>query len=453
MKTRPRSLAMALALMMALTTINAAFAGDTCSPFTSLQWFRHTYHGSSPTRSLPQQPPVLQAPTPDETRDTLRLEIQTVPPLVGIQFSLDGEHFETGEEGRAEIRVVETGIYQLEALPYEVQDSEIRLEFARWGDGVFTPQRDIGVSSSTSLEVGFNVSLPVQLRFIDLEGVPVSPNRVSSVEIRNSLGDVTTFAGDQQQWLQAGQVLGRDYGLEQVDVVHTIQNVIVDGSNAVNRGQQRFVLTSGDSPQVQILLYPARFTARDAFFGFPIGRGILLEFPDGRQQTFDFGEGRSLRLESLARGTYRFKAVGAPGIALNTLFVLSREQEVSSIVISIWDLLVVLILGLIIFPGLLIAGRPGLLNRFREAVARKRPGRSRFLKWILMAVAMAALLVSVSPVRAQVIHQEGDNPIPLLAYYYIWFDHGSWDRAKNDFPLVGSYSSDEGQVLLLYRWA
>ena len=37
--------------------------------------------------------------------------------------------------------------------------------------------------------------------------------------------------------------------------------------------------------------------------------------------------------------------------------------------------------------------------------------------------------------------------VPVLAYYYIWFDTGSWDRAKRDFPLVGRYSSNDPDVM------
>ena len=43
---------------------------------------------------------------------------------------------------------------------------------------------------------------------------------------------------------------------------------------------------------------------------------------------------------------------------------------------------------------------------------------------------------------------------PMLAYYYIWFDTGSWDRAKTDYPLLGRYSSDDAKVMRQHiRWA
>lgn len=39
------------------------------------------------------------------------------------------------------------------------------------------------------------------------------------------------------------------------------------------------------------------------------------------------------------------------------------------------------------------------------------------------------------------------RPIPVLAYYYIWFNPTSWNRAKIDYPLAGRYSSDDLAVM------
>ncbi len=44
--------------------------------------------------------------------------------------------------------------------------------------------------------------------------------------------------------------------------------------------------------------------------------------------------------------------------------------------------------------------------------------------------------------------------VPLLAYYYIWFDAASWDRAKSDLPVLGPYSSDDEAVVRQHiKWA
>ncbi len=37
--------------------------------------------------------------------------------------------------------------------------------------------------------------------------------------------------------------------------------------------------------------------------------------------------------------------------------------------------------------------------------------------------------------------------VPVLAYYYIWFNVDSWNRAKIDYPLAGRYSSDDPIVM------
>ncbi|MFF4504129.1 hypothetical protein [Streptomyces sp. NPDC001401] len=46
------------------------------------------------------------------------------------------------------------------------------------------------------------------------------------------------------------------------------------------------------------------------------------------------------------------------------------------------------------------------------------------------------------------------SAVPLLAYYYQWFDAGSWRRAKTDVPALGAYSSDDAKVIRQQiRWA
>jgi hypothetical protein len=80
------------------------------------------------------------------------------------------------------------------------------------------------------------------------------------------------------------------------------------------------------------------------------------------------------------------------------------------------------------------------------------------VRWKPLRVAALALLsvqIGTPPVSAS-----GSTPAtspaasttatstPALAYYYIWYDATSWNRAKTDLPLVGKYSSDEHTVML-----
>ncbi len=51
-------------------------------------------------------------------------------------------------------------------------------------------------------------------------------------------------------------------------------------------------------------------------------------------------------------------------------------------------------------------------------------------------------------------HLDANDPIPTMAYYYIWFDTKSWNRAKVDYPLLGRYSSDDREVMQQHiKWA
>ena len=85
-------------------------------------------------------------------------------------------------------------------------------------------------------------------------------------------------------------------------------------------------------------------------------------------------------------------------------------------------------------------------------LAARTPLASLVSLWIALVVAV--LVVSAcGPARkdsAAVV----SNPIPVLAYYYIWFDTQSWDRAKTDYPLLGRYSSSNVDVMRQHiQWA
>ncbi len=70
---------------------------------------------------------------------------------------------------------------------------------------------------------------------------------------------------------------------------------------------------------------------------------------------------------------------------------------------------------------------------------------------ISLVVAAAGLAMTPSPERPG---RTDLASVPLLAYYYIWFDPGSWDRAKTDEPLLGRYSSDDEAVMRQHvTWA
>jgi hypothetical protein len=65
----------------------------------------------------------------------------------------------------------------------------------------------------------------------------------------------------------------------------------------------------------------------------------------------------------------------------------------------------------------------------------------------VLAVLLAALGVGASAGPARATPPPARPHVPVYAYFYQWFDPGSWDRAKQDYPLAGRYSSDDPHVL------
>jgi hypothetical protein len=72
---------------------------------------------------------------------------------------------------------------------------------------------------------------------------------------------------------------------------------------------------------------------------------------------------------------------------------------------------------------------------------------------LIVAAALLLGAAPIAPVRGDT-PAPGESPIPVLAYYYIWFDEASWSRAKTDTPLLGRYSSDDREVMRQHiTWA
>ena len=77
--------------------------------------------------------------------------------------------------------------------------------------------------------------------------------------------------------------------------------------------------------------------------------------------------------------------------------------------------------------------------------------RGRCLSLWVIIVTLSLIMFTPAPGRTI---KATAAPIPVLAYYYIWFDVSSCDRAKTDYPLLGRYSNDEPDVMRQHiQWA
>jgi hypothetical protein len=271
----------------------------------------------------------------------------------------------------------------------------------------------------------------VRLRFVDLAGRSVDPEVVDSVTLLGSNGERRTFRGETSGWLQGNRVVPETGGRRSTLVSYSAERVMVTGASVVHRAQQRFFPAKAQEIRLRLLLFSARFEVHDALLGFPIGSAVRLEFPDGRIEHYAVGSGGEVTVNSLPRGDYRVSA-SALGISSSRPVALSGDQRVEVRVISWLDIAVVLVVLASVALGLLYVRRPVRVRTAACAVA---------------AVAVASA-IGAPAARA------AERPDPLFAYYYIWFNGPSWDRAKTDYPVLGRYTSDDRGVMRQHvAWA
>ena len=345
--------------------------------------------------------------------------IQTVPEVPGMRFSLDGAEFAADRDGRAH-PPARAGA-SLTALNTEIAPG-VRARFDRWYQG----------GRIAAIELLYRVAPS----FVDLGGERIDSEAVTSVTLQGSHGRRRVFSGGRAQWLQANRVVPESGGEQSTALSYSVEKVVVAGSTVVHRAQQRFFPAESRKPQLRLLLFAARFKVRDALLGFPIGSAVRVEYPNGQEQRQALGPGAEVTVTSLPRGDYRV-SVDAPGITSSRPVALSADQEVELRVISWLDVVIVLFGVASIALVLLFIRRPGRVFARGGGVAAT-----------LVVVLGLGSAADAPPALA------ASRPDRLFAYYYIWFNASSWNRAKTDYPLLGRYSSDEPEVMRKHvQWA
>jgi hypothetical protein len=298
-----------------------------------------------------------------------KLAIYTVPPMPGVGFKLNKQIYTSDENGVVDLSVTTSGVYSLEVLPIDEDNlpSNTQMEFARWNDNVFTASRKIYFPRARRLEAGFIVSYQMNQKFYDTTNDPVDPGRVSSMVIRG-IGNTYTFDGAGPVWLPSNRLTRRvGERLESQEILYYFRNVTIDGANVINRSEQRFHIQPDDTWPIQVLLYSVRFTARDAMFHFPIGKGIELTYPDGHKKTFIFdSDDKQIVIPSLARGSYSAKIIGIGGSAPPTPIYLSRDQDAELLMLSYLDIALIISIPLTIALIFFFIGRPYWLRVIRH---------------------------------------------------------------------------------------
>ncbi len=309
----------------------------------------------------------------DMVVEPAKLAIYTIPATPGAVFKLNGQPYTADQNGVVNIQVNTSGMYSLEVLPIDQNTlpANVRMEFARWNDNVFTSSRQVYFPRDHRLEAGFTIKYQVDQVFHDTEGKLVDPARISSMAIKG-IGNTYRFGKAGPIWLPANHLTRRiGQRLESNEVLYYFREVTIDGASVINKSEQRFRIRPNDVWPVQVLLYSVNFSARDALFHFPTGKGIELTYPDGSQQQFLFDSpDAELTISSLARGSYSARIIGAGGSAPLTPIHLSRDQDVELLIVSYLDMGILFLVEIVIALGLLFLGRPEVVTRALTAVYR-----------------------------------------------------------------------------------
>lgn len=413
------------------------------------------------------------------------LHLQTVPPLPGVVVKVDGQVARSDARGRLRIRVRDFVDLEKRLVVPETRISRDRkVIFDR-----FRGNPDAGARGK-AVELGLRTARLVSWSFLDRFGNAVPADRVSAMRLRSNTGEIHDLAGAevaQSRWISESRTQQGPQGLVSKQLYYVVDSAMVDGTSVVNRAGQKFVPWEQQAWVVQLLFFRVAFTATDMFFTRQAGDGIELTRADGGVERLPFDRDGTAVVPDLPRGTYTITVFGG-GMSFGRPVSISKDQEVTLTVISVADMTLVILAVLVVAVGLVLLGRPHLLVRLRRAgravttLSGARHPRSRHRRrWrtpragaprrvpaeedpapasiragvtlVLLIAALAVALLPPGSARADVGHR-GDisprsaaAPVPVLAYYYIWFNPTSWNRAKIDYPLLGRYSSDDVEIM------
>jgi hypothetical protein len=176
--------------------------------------------------------------------------------------------------------------------------------------------------------------------------------------IKSTVGEELTFGKadlKRDHWLFSRRTVTSQDRVASRSIEYSVQEVVVRGSNVVNRAQQRFTPSETGVFKVALLFYPADFAVRDALFGFPIGSTLELTYPDGSTERLALDDRGRAVAPALPRGEY-LVSVDGPGLALSAPVALTRPQKADIIFLSFIDIGAAIIGGLAYFAGLPLVG-------------------------------------------------------------------------------------------------
>ena len=295
------------------------------------------------------------------------IQIQTVPPLPGLRFTLGTASALTGPDGVAALPVPQAGTYELlsDLNPATSADPTVKASFVRWVANVFTANRSIDVTGPATYIIGLSVAYRANIKYVDLNNQPVDPSLISDAEFSTGTGTNDVVLNAQTKlsdvWWTAATTIRAGQNLLPSAVTYRVLSVKMHGADVVNRGQQSWTPTENGTWTVQVLLYGLTVRTEDALLGGAVSGKMDLTYPNGDVTSKSVGSDGTVVFDNLPRGVYKL-SLGS-SLTPPTQVALSRPQSATLRVITYIDLGLVLGFGLAIVVMLVIIGRWSLVTR------------------------------------------------------------------------------------------
>ena len=307
------------------------------------------------------------------------IQIQTVPALPNMRFTLGTETALTGPDGVAALPVPKSGTYQLTAdLNADTSPTAtVKACFVRWLDNVFTANRTIDVTGPASYVVGLKVAYRATIKFVDLEGNPVDPTLVDQAQFSTGTGTndvvLNSQTGAKDVWWQASTAVRVSTFLKPSPTTYRALSAKIHGAEVVNRGQQAWTPTEGGVWTIELLLYGMTVQTRDAVFGTPVAGQLTLMYPDGAKIQQPVAEDGKVSFANLPRGQYQLQLTPS-AFSPPSPVALSKVQDATLRIVTYQDIALAVGLMVVVLIVLAVIGRWAIITarirRRRRAAMR-----------------------------------------------------------------------------------
>ena len=317
----------------------------------------------------------------------ITLTIRTVPALPGIRFLFDGVPLITNRQGETSFTERHNfDPHELSLTQTAVNTAGRRYTFARWS-GQRDPNqalrptvRGLPMRANYTITAAFTVSCAVTPRLVKQDGAPLPTAQVSRITVLSSLGQPANLSPSGITWLPCAAPAYRYSQLSSNDVQYSVQSVIVDGSNVVYAGVERFSPSDTATPALRGYFYSLTISGHDALFGGALGDYALLTMPNGTVRRVGLGPRHSAVVSGLPIGTYQVQVKAGSANVPRLTVHLSRDQTANLTGITRIDLLTVgaaLAIGAVGAPLLSRTRRRRLRAVLRRSAALVWPARAR----------------------------------------------------------------------------